>query len=124
MIKIITPLINIFIDRRNCPTTLILASKCLYQLCSKASDKVFRKKIVFEGNIMEFITRHLEEFYFDEKLVLCCLELLGVLMNEPEIPLPEILYGKKLQLFNRLKSFLEPTGVPGTFQSQRVRDKI
>jgi len=123
MIRIISPLLNIYCDRRYCPITLTLASKCLYQLCWKKSDEVFKKKIVFEGKIMTTITNHLIEFDFDEKLVLCSLELLGKVMNEPEIQLTEFLYGKN-QLFNTLKKFLEPTGVPGTFQSQRVRKKI
>jgi hypothetical protein len=119
-IYIISSIMSIFVDKRKCPLTLTLACKCLCLLSCKKSDEVFRKKIVFEENILSVIGTYLDLYDYDEKLILCCLDLLGYVMNEPELQLTEYLYGNNDRLFERLKKFFEPTGIPGVYYSQRV----
>jgi hypothetical protein len=120
---IVPPLITIFADKRKCPQTLTLCCKCLCLLLCKKSDEVFRKKIVFEGNIVSVIATYLDLYDFDEKLVLCLLDLFALVMNDSELLIVDHLYGYPDRLFDKLKKFLEPTNVPGTYYSQRVRIK-
>jgi hypothetical protein len=120
-IHIVPPLISMFADKRKCPQTLTLCCKCLCLLLCKKCDEVFRKKIVFEGKIVSVIATYLELYDFDEKLVLCLLDLFALVMNDPELPIIDHLYGFPDRLFDKLKKFLEPTSVPGTFYSQRVK---
>lgn len=120
--EIIPPLISIFCDKRNYITTLIIACKCLCLLVSKKIDEVFRKKVIFEGNIISVITNYLKLYDYDEKFILCCLDLFSCLMNDPELNIVEHLYNHGL--FDRLKGFFEPTGVPGAYYSQRVSNII
>ena len=120
-LHIVPPLITTFVDKRKCPLTLTLCCKCLSLLLYKKCDDVFKKKIVFEGNIVSVIATYLDLYDFDEKLVLCLLDLFSLVMNEPELLIVDHLYGNQDRLFDKLKKFLEPTGVPGTYYTQRVK---
>ena len=119
-IHIINPLITIFADKRKSPSTLSLCCKCLCLLVCRKSDDVFRKKILIEGNIISVIATYLDMYHFDEKLVLCCLDLFVLTMNEPELQILDYLYGYPCRLFEKLQKFFDYTGVPGTYYSQRV----
>lgn len=118
-IDIIPPLLAIFTDKKKSPITLTICCKCICFLISKKCEEVFRKKVMFEGNIIYMITYYLNTYDYDEKLVLCCLDLFAFVFSEPELSINEHLYNNGL--FDRLKNFFEPTGVPGTYYSQRVR---
>ncbi len=120
-ILIIPSLLKIFTDVRRSPTTLTLCCKCLCCLTSKKCDDVFRKKVLFEVNMITVISKYLEIYDYEEKFILCCLDLFSYVMNEHELNILEYLYGSESNLFNRLKKYFMPTGIPGTYYSQRVK---
>ncbi len=119
-ITVIPTLIKILRDTSNNPMTLMLACQCLCCLISKKCDSVFRKKVIFEADIAGIISTYLAMYDYEEKFILCCLDLFSYLMCEVELDIMEILYGERCGLFNKLRKFLEPTGVEGAFYSQRV----
>jgi len=120
LIHIITPLAMIFTDKRKSLSTISLSCKCLCLLAIKKSDDVFRKKIAFQSELINSISTYLEVYNFDERIVLCCLDLFVLIMNESELTLTDYLYGYPCLMFDKLKRFFEPTGIPGTYYSQRV----
>jgi hypothetical protein len=110
---------KLFLDTRKSVVTLTICCKCLCCLVSKKCDEVFRKKLLFESDIVKVIKNYLDMYDYEEKFVLCCLDLFSYMISEQELNIVEYLYGST-SLFNRLKKFFEPTGVPGTYYSQRV----
>jgi hypothetical protein len=119
-INIISSLSNIFKDRRRSVTTLILACKCLSILVSKETDKINKIKLLEEVEIINIIAEHLSYFDYEEKLVLCCLELFSLVLPEASSRISHILYSQNVRLLDILKKFLTQTDVPGVFYSQRV----
>lgn len=117
---IIPSLIQIFSDRRKCPISLTLACKSLCLLVSREGDKRNRIKLVEEG-IVPIIGYYLEHYDFDEKLILCCLDLFSSVLPETRLKIVDYLYGDNHKLLDKLRKFLEETRVPGTYYSQRVR---
>jgi hypothetical protein len=121
----IKPLLDIFKNKEKCPIILTLACKCLILLCSNKQENninigdLFRKKILIEGEIIDRIADYLKEYAFDEKLVLCCLDLFSLIMKEIELPINDKLYGD-LKLYEILRDFLSNPKIPGLFFSQRV----
>jgi hypothetical protein len=119
--QIITPLVQIFQDKRRCPSTLTLACKCLTFLVSRDSDKKNRIKLVEEGEIIKTIAEYLDLYDYEEKLILCCLDLFSYVLPEASLKIYDYLYGVQERLIVRLKKFLKCTDVPGTYYSQRVK---
>jgi hypothetical protein len=132
--SLIKPLLEIFINKDEkeiCPSKLILSSKCLILLCGNGGNNpadLYRKKILIEGNIIDKIALYLKHYAFDEKLVLCCLDLFSLIMKEIEVPIEDKLYhNNDLSLYPILKDFLSNSKkkkLPGFFFSQRVSRKI
>jgi len=120
-LNIMTNLSNIFKDRRRPVTTLILACKCLSILVSKDTDKIGRIKLVEEVEIIKIIAQHINYFDYEEKLVLCCLELFSLVLPEAASKIYEYLYSQDVKLLEILKKFLTATDVPGVYYSQRVK---
>lgn len=119
-INIIASLANTFKDRRRSVTTFILSCKCLSILVSKDSDKINKIKLVEEADVINIIADHLNNYDYEEKLVLCCLELFSLLLPEASSKISYYLYSPEVQLMNNLKKFLTYTDVPGVYYSQRV----
>lgn len=115
-----TNLSNIFKDRRRPVSTLILACKCLSILVSKEPDKIGRIKLVEEVEIINIIAQHLNYFDYEEKLVLCCLELFSLVLPEASSKINDYLYSQDVRLLETLRKFLTATDVPGVYYSQRV----
>ena len=112
---------NIFKDRKRCASTLILACKCLSILVSKDSDKINRIKLIEEADIINIISQHLNYFDYEEKLVLCCLELFTLVLPEASSKINHYLYSHDVKFLETLMKFLTFTHIPGVYYSQRVK---
>jgi hypothetical protein len=111
-------LAGIFNDARKCPITLVIAAKCLGALVSKDIDKT-NKLILIAENVMPSISKYIEIYDYDEKVVLSCLELFSHILPEIKLTLSEVLYGD-CRLVEKLKVFLNKANVPGTYYSLKV----
>jgi hypothetical protein len=115
---ILSYIANIFNDARKCPITLVISAKCLCALVAKDIDKT-NKLILIAENVVTSISKYIEVYDYDEKVVLICLELFSLILPEIKLTLSEVLYGD-CRLVEKLKVFLNKTNVPGTYYSQRV----
>lgn len=114
---IIAVLVSIFSNARNCPTFIILSCKSLCALISNENDYKNRL-ILIQNEIISKIAKYLED-RFDEKMVLCLLELLLLVLPEAKLTILNYLYHKD-NLMDKLKNLLEGPGIAGTYFSIRV----
>ena len=125
IINLIPPLREIFENNKEYPSTLLLACKSLCLLVKKESDKVHRIKLIYEGNILKTIGDYLEEYDYDQTLILCCLDLFSYIFVEAREKLKEILYSKQGNgLMDKFFKFLQRPLAPGVYYSQRIMIKI
>jgi hypothetical protein len=123
MIRLITPLREIFEDTRKSPLTVLHAGKCLCLLVKNESEIDHKIKLADEGGVVKVIKFYLEHYDFDEKLVLCCLDLFMYIMNEIKGKgIKELLYDdNQTGLMDVFIKFFGLPKVPGVYYSQRVR---
>ncbi len=114
---IIDSLVKIFSNARNCPMIIILACKSLCALVSNENDYKNRL-ILIQNDIITKIGKYIDERY-DEKMVLCLLELLLLVLPESKLTIMNILY-KESNLMEKLNHLLEGPGIAGTYFSIRV----
>ncbi len=114
---IIDSLVKIFSNARNCPMIIILACKSLCALVSNENDYKNRL-ILIQNDIITKIGKYIDERY-DEKMVLCLLELLLLVLPESKLTIVNILY-KESNLMEKLNGLLEGPGIAGTYFSIRV----
>lgn len=114
---IIGNLVQIFSNARNCPMIITLACKSLCALVSNENDYKNRL-ILIQNDMISKLSQYIEE-RFDEKMVLCLLELLLLLLPEAKLTIVNYLY-KETNLMEKLSNLLEGPGIPGTYFSIRV----
>lgn len=117
--QILPALVAIFTDTRNCPVTLALVAKCICTLISSDLDKKNRIIIIQEG-IISSAVKYLDSYDFDEKLTLCCLDIISNLLSEIKLKIVDFLYGEELNFLTKLTRFLGESRVINTYYSQRV----
>lgn len=115
---IIGALVSIFSNTRNCPILIVLACKSLCALVSNENDYKNRL-ILIQNEIVSIIAKYLEE-RFDEKMVLCLLELLFLVLPDTKLAIVKYLYNKEVNLMHKLSNLLDGPGIAGTFFSIRV----
>lgn len=71
-------------------------------------------------NIVPKLSVYLNDYDFDEKLLLCSLELFNLLVPDLKLKIIDYLYDYECNIMGKLKAILTTTGVPGTYYSQRV----
>jgi hypothetical protein len=108
-----------FSDMRKCPVTLILLAKCMCTLVCHENDKKNRI-ILIQENVVQTLAFYLDYYDYDDKFVLCCLELFHYILPEIKLKIVECLYGEETKLIQKLRRFLEDSRVQGTYYSQRV----
>ncbi len=118
--KILSQLAYIYKDTRKCPITLIIACKSLSTLVTKESD-VTNKLILIAENVVPAISKYIDNYDYDEKLVLASLELFSQILPEIKLTLNQYLYGSEENLINKFKKFICKPSIPGTFYSQKVK---
>ena len=122
--SLITPLAEIYGDSRRNPTTLVLAAKCLCAFIVKDNDKK-HKIIMIQEDIVPKISSHLENYDYDDKLVIISLELLTYILTELKSKINEYLTDVTgVNLITNFKNILKSSKVPGTYFSQRVLAKV
>lgn len=117
---LIPDMVEIYSDIRRCPTTLVLAAKCMCALVCKDTDKKNRK-ILIQEDIVPKLAVYFDYYDFDDKLLIISLELLSFVLPELKLKVNEYLSDiKGVNLLTNFKNILTKTKAPGTFFSQRV----
>ena len=118
---IIPTLVSIYSDSRRCPSTLILAAKCLCSLVCKDTDKMNRI-ILIQEHIVSKLAVYLDTYDFDDRLLIISLELFSFVMPELKSKINEYLSDHVLgvNVLNSFKNILSRIKTPGAYYSQRV----
>lgn len=124
MVNLIVPLREIFEDPRRSPQTILLAGKNLCTLVKNESDILHRIKLADEGNLLKTISLYMDIYDYDEKLVLCCLDLFMYIMKELRSRLFDCLYAQGDGLMPMFIKFFSSPKVPGVYYSQRIMNKV
>jgi hypothetical protein len=91
----------------------------LSTLVSKEND-VTNKLILIAENVVPAISKYIDNYDYDEKLVLASLDLFSQILPEIKLTLNQYLYGIEENLIVKLKKFICKPGIPGTFYTQKV----
>ena len=126
LISLIYPLNQIFSDHRQNPTTLLLVCKslCLLVNSNKKGEDETRRIALSESNILKTISIYLDEYDYDQQLMLCCLDLFNYVSKET-FAIKELLFNHKGNgLMDKFLKFLKRPKIPGVYYSQRLMIKI
>lgn len=98
---------------------LIIIAKCLAYLTRSPQDKTSRLTLIQEDNL-SIIFEYLIKFQEEESILTILFDILDNLFDEMNNKLSDILYSDRWNLMSKMKKFLEPSRILGTYYSQNV----